>query len=202
MTVGLAVAVAGCLGSAPTGGNGGSGGGGGGGTGGHGGGGGGGAGGGGGTGGGGGGGGGGGSAGAPLGNELCRATLTVSGQYVQGNPPPADLGGGCWPDGMWTFSATITDGGGCTNAPTLPSQYQVQVTQDDDFNDTITFVTDPNNMFTHMHMNAGDGGICTGIFQWVSDDGFTIFEMHPSMQADNSLIGGGQYSMYDADQRN
>jgi len=103
---------------------------------------------------------------------------------------------------MWTFTATVTDGGGCTNPPMLASQYQVKVVQDTDFNDTITFVTEPGNMYTHMQINSGGGGICTGIFQWISDDGFTIFEMHPSMQADNSLVGGGQYSIYDADQRN
>ncbi|HEX8954094.1 MAG TPA: hypothetical protein VF945_19700, partial [Polyangia bacterium] len=67
---------------------------------------------------------------------------------------------------------------------------------------TITFMTDPNNMFTHMQINSGGGGICTGIFQWVSTDGFTVFDMHPSLQADNSLVGNGQYSIYDADQRN
>jgi hypothetical protein len=202
LSIGLAFAVAGCLGSAPQGGNGGSGGTGGGGHAGSGGGGGGGTGGSAGSGGGGSGGGGGGTVGAPIGNELCRAMLSVTGNFVQGDPPPADLGGGCWPDGMWTFSATITDAGGCTNPPTLAAQYQIKVVQDDDFNDTITFVTDPNNMFTNLKVNAGDGGICTGIFEWVSDDGFTVFDMHPSLQADNSLVGNGQYSMYDADQRN
>jgi hypothetical protein len=188
LAVSVAAVLAGCLGSAPQGtGGGGAGGKGGGGAGGS---------------GGGGAGGGGGTTGAPIGNELCRATLSITGTYVQGNAPPADLGGGCWPDGMWTFSATVTDSGNCANPPTLAAQYQVQVVQDDNFDDTITFVSDPTNMFTHMQINAAGGGICTGIFQWVSDDGFTVYEMHPSLQADNSLVGNGQYSMYDADQRN
>jgi hypothetical protein len=218
--LGLAVAVSGCLGSYGGSGSGGSGGSGGGGSGGSGGGGGsGGKGGGGGSGGGGsggsgggggsggsagsgGGGGGGGSAGAPLGNLLCTATLSITGTYVQGNPPPSDLGGGCWPDGMWTFTATVTDGGGCKSPPTLASQYQVKVVQDDNFDDTITFVTDPSNMYTHLQVDAAGGGLCTGIFTWVSDDGFTIFTMQPSLQSDNSLNGHGQYEMYDADQRN
>jgi hypothetical protein len=200
VSLGLSFALVGCLGSAPSGGSGGSGGGGGGGSGGTGGSGGGGTGGTGGSG----GGGGGVTPGQPLGNLLCTAKLTVAGTYVQGNPAPSDLGGGCWPDGTWTFTATITDDGGCSavaHNPTLPSQYQVTVVQDDNFDDTFTFVTDPTNMYTQFGINSGDGGICTGIFEWTSDDGFTNFVMQPSLQADNSLNGNGNFQVFDADQR-
>src|SRR4051812_44183271 len=44
----------------------------------------------------------------PLGTELCETDLTLAGTYVQGTAPPADFPGGCWPDGSWTFTATVT----------------------------------------------------------------------------------------------
>jgi len=199
--LGLSIAVAGCLGSAPTGGNGGSGGGGGGqaGSGGGGGGGGGGSGGGGGTGGSGGGGGG------PVpvvGNLLCTTNLSISGSYTQANPPPTDFEGGCWPDGSWVFTATITDSD-CASGmtPTVENQYQFTVTEDMDYNDTIVYNNDPTNMYVTTKISGGDGGVCVGAFLIFSADGKTIWNLRPAMQADNSINGQGDIKVYDADER-
>ena len=199
LTIGLAVAVTGCLGSAPTGGNGGSGGGGGGGHAGGGGAGGGGTGGGGGTAGGGGGGGGG--AVPVVGNLLCTSVLSFSGSYTQGNAPPADFAGGCWPDGTWTFTANI-DSTDCTsNAPTVESQYTFTVTEDADYNDTIVYQNDPTNMYVSTKISGGEGGVCVGAFLVYSADGKTVWNLRPAMQADNSINGHGDIKVYDADER-
>jgi hypothetical protein len=143
--LGLSLAVAGCLGSAPTGGNGGSGGGGGGGTGGSGGGGTGGTGG---SGGGGTGGSGGGGGTVPVvGNLLCTTNLTMAGTFTQVNPPPTGFEGGCWPDGTWVFTATVADtdcAAGMT--PAIENQYKFTVTEDMDYNDTIVYNNDPSNL--------------------------------------------------------
>jgi hypothetical protein len=198
--IGLAVAVTGCLGSAPTGGNGGSGGGGGGGAGGAGGGTGGA--GGGGSGGTGGSGGGGGTVAPPLGNLLCTSVLSFSGSFTQGNAPPTDFPGGCWPDGSWTFTANI-DSTDCAAgmAPTVESQYVFNVTEDADFNDTISYQNDPTNMYVSTKISGGDGGVCVGAFLVFSADGKTVWNLRPAMQSDSSINGHGDIQVYDADQR-
>jgi hypothetical protein len=196
LVVGLAVAVTGCLGSVQTGGGGGTGGsgggsmntGGGGGTGG------------GGTGGS--GGGGGSTTPPPIGNRLCTSVLSFAGNYVQGNPPPSDLEGGCWPDGTWTFTANV-DSTDCAAgmAPTVQPQYVFQVTQDDDFNMTIVYQTDPTNMNISLKISGGDGAVCTGAFLIFSSDGKTIWNLRPALQPDNTLNGHGDIQVWDADQR-
>jgi len=197
LVLGLTVASAGCLGSAQSGsgaGGGGSSAGGGGSAGGSG------------SAGGGGSAGGSGSAGGggsvTLGNQLCESTLAITGTFVQGDPPPADLEGGCWPDGMWTFTATVTDNGTCPTQPPIPPQFQYKVVQDDDFNDTITYLTDPTNIYTPSSISGGDGGLCVGEFIIYSSDGKSIFNLRPALQTGNILDGQGDWRLYDSDQRN
>jgi len=198
--LGLSMAVAGCLGSAPTGGNGGTGGTGGGGHAGGGGGGGG-------TGGSGGGGGTGGSGGGggavPVaGNLLCTTNLAMAGTFTQVNAPPSDFAGGCWPDGTWVFTATVTDSD-CASGmtPTVENQYKFTVTEDADFNDTIVYNNDPANMYVTTKISGGDGGVCVGAFMIFSADGKTVWNLRPAMQADNSINGQGDIQVWDADQR-
>jgi hypothetical protein len=138
---------------------------------------------------------------APLGMELCEATLALTGTYVQGNAPPTGFPGGCWPDGTWTFTATMTNNT-CTSAPTLEAQYQFKVVEDMDFNDTITYVNDPTNMYVATKISGGEGGVCVGAFMIFSADGKTVWNLRPAMQADNSINGQGDVRVYDADQRN
>jgi hypothetical protein len=200
LSIGLAAALTGCLGSAPAGGGGGSGGGGGGGSAGTGGGAGGGGGGGGGSAGSGGGGGGGGGAVPVVGNLLCTATLSISGSYTRAAAPPTDFPGGCWPDGDWTFTATIT-ANECATAPKLESPYKFHVVEDLDYNDTITYTNDPANMYVTAKVAGGEGGVCTGAFLIFSADGKTLWNLRPAVQADNSINGQGDIKIYDVDQR-
>jgi hypothetical protein len=137
---------------------------------------------------------------APLGTELCEATLSLAGTFVQGDAPPTDFPGGCWPDGTWTFTATVTQNG-CSSAPQLESQYQFKVVEDADYNDTITYLNDPSNMYVATKISGGEGAVCTGAFMIYSSDGKTVINLRPAMQADNSINGQGDYRVYDADQR-
>jgi hypothetical protein len=136
----------------------------------------------------------------PLGVELCEASLSLAGTFTQSAAPPTGFPGGCWPTGSWTFTATVTMNG-CNNAPSLPSQFQFTVVEDTDYNDTITYNTDPNNMYVATKISGGEGGVCVGAFQIYSADGKTITNLRPAMQADNSINGAGDYRVYDADQR-
>src|SRR5689334_6711690 len=45
---------------------------------------------------------------AGVGMMLCEAELAVTGTFAVGNARPADLEGPCWPDGVWTFTASVT----------------------------------------------------------------------------------------------
>jgi hypothetical protein len=191
VSLGLSMALVGCLGSAPTGGNGGagSGGTGGGGS----------AGGGGGAGGGG-SGGGGGTVDPPLGMLLCTANISISGTYTAGNPKPVDFVGACWPDGDWKFAVTITSSD-CATAPKIESQYYFKVVEDADYNDTITYMTDPSNMYVTAKVAADGGGVCGGAFLIFSADGKTMWNLHPVLHADNTLDGMGDIKVYDVDQR-
>ncbi len=137
----------------------------------------------------------------PLGMQLCDATLAITGSYTQGSAPPSGFPGGCWPDGTWSFTATVTQNP-CATAPVLAPQYQFKVVEDDDFNDTITYLTDPSNMYVVMRISGGDGGVCVGGFQVYSADGKTITNLRPALQANGTLDGQGDYAVYDTDQRN
>lgn len=138
---------------------------------------------------------------APLGMQLCDVTLSLAGTYTIGNPvPTTDFPGGCWPDGQWVFTATVT-ASTCTTNPPLQAQYKFTVVEDMDYNDTITYNNDPTNMYVGTKISGGEGGVCVGAFTIYSADGKTIYNLRPAMQADNSINGAGDITVYDTDQR-
>src|SRR5689334_22518776 len=64
----------------------------------------------------------------------CTATFSTHGTFAPdtANPKPLDPetmmpSAGCWPVGVWTFSATM-DANDCSPAPTLLAQYQFKGT--------------------------------------------------------------------------
>ena len=138
---------------------------------------------------------------APLGMQLCETDLTLTGNYVQGSAPPLDFPGGCWPDGTWTFSVTVTTSD-CTPTPPMETQYKFSVVEDIDYNDTITYTNDPTNMYVATKISGGEGGVCVGSFKIYSADGKTIYNLRPAMQADLTINGAGDIRVYDTDQRN
>jgi hypothetical protein len=133
--------------------------------------------------------------------ELCSADFNITGTWVQGSAPPADFPGGCWPDGTWTFTTAVTNNT-CPTAPKLEAEYVFKVVEDLDYNDTITYVTDPNNMYVTTKISGGEGAICTGAFLIFSADGKTVVNLRPALQTGNILNGVGDYRVWDQDQRN
>lgn len=138
--------------------------------------------------------------GMSFGTMICSATLSLSGQWVEGNLPPTDFPGGCWPDGTWSFTATVTQNG-CASQPDLAALYRFQVMEDVDYNVTITFLNDPTNTSASLRISGGEGGVCGGAFLLFSADGKTMINLRPALQADNSINGRGEYQVWTADQR-
>lgn len=146
----------------------------------------------------------------PNNNLSCQTELSTSGTFTQNTPPPFERGGGgglsrpdCWPDGVWTFSATVTkDDASCM--PNLMSQYQFQVTVDQNRTTgdqyTYSYLNDPSYMFVRMKVSGGGGGQCDGDLEVFSTDGKSVLNMHVALQPDNSLNGLGTYSQYTVSQ--
>jgi hypothetical protein len=144
-----------------------------------------------------------GSGGTTIGTLLCESTLSITGTYQQGNAPPSGFPGGCWPDGIWTFTATVVAGmDGCNGTPDLAQQYQFKVVEDLDYNNTITDLNAAPGAVEGLQISGGDGGLCIGAFMLYSSDGKTVINLRPALQANNVLDGHGDYRIYDADQRN
>jgi len=133
--------------------------------------------------------------------QLCEADFTISGTWVQGSAPPSDFAGGCWPDGTWTFTTTVTSNT-CPTAPVLEKQYVFKVVEDTDYNDTITYENDPTSTNLTTKISGGEGAICTGAFLLFSSDGKTMINLRPALQTGNILNGVGDYRVWDQDQRN
>ena len=131
---------------------------------------------------------------------MCTATISLAGTYTLGNAAPTDFPGGCWPDGAWSFTATVT-ANDCATAPALEAPYNFKVVEDLDYNDTITYMNDPTNIYVSTKISGGEGGVCVGIFLIYSADGKTVWNLHPAVQADNTINGQGDVRIYDADQR-
>jgi hypothetical protein len=132
--------------------------------------------------------------------RLCTAQLTLAGMFQPGAPDP-DTGNkaGCWPVGNWTFTAAMGDSS-CTMPPTLESQYAFTDTRDADNVDTITYLNSPGDDHVHIKVNAGDGGVCVGIMEVIAPDNRGVVTLRPALQMDNSLVGTGEYDLYDSDQ--
>jgi hypothetical protein len=135
-----------------------------------------------------------------VGTMLCSATLSLVGQWQQGAAPWSGFPGGCWPDGTWTFTASVTQNG-CASSPSLEAQYRFQVMEDTNYNNTITYLNDPADTSLSLQISGGEGGSCVGEFLLFSSDGKTVINLRPALQADNSLNGHGDYQMWTADQR-
>jgi hypothetical protein len=131
---------------------------------------------------------------------LCTTQLTMAGTWTIGNPVPTGYPGGCWPDGDWKFTVTLGTSD-CATAPAIEQSYDFKVTEDMDYNDTVTYTNDPNNMYVTAHISTDGGGVCGGQFLIYSADGKTVYNLHPVTHADNTIDGMGDIKVYDTDQR-
>jgi hypothetical protein len=134
---------------------------------------------------------------------LCSAELTTTGTFTVGTPKPAEING-CWPIGTWTFTVAV-GAHDCSAAPTPLAQYQIRVdrdltAEDPDYTWIYSYLTDPNDMTANVSVTSGGGGLCEGIVMVYANDGKTVWNMHPGLQADNSLTGAGEYEEHTVNQ--
>jgi hypothetical protein len=134
---------------------------------------------------------------------LCSAALTITGTFTIGTPKPVEING-CWPIGAWTFTAAVGEHD-CAAAPTPLPSYQIRVdrdttSEDPDYSWLYTYVTDPADATADVSVTSGGGGLCEGIVVVYSADGKTVWNMHPGLQADNTLLGTGDYEIHTANQ--
>ena len=134
---------------------------------------------------------------------VCNASFKTQGTFAIGSPQPAGVQG-CWPIGVWTFTATMNTNE-CPTAPALQAQYQFKAEEIPDNNgdpvQTFTYLTEPAAHY-RLKVSSGGGGLCEGGLQIYSPDGLQFWNMKPSLNADGSLTGFGEYSLYKTDQWN
>ena len=133
---------------------------------------------------------------------ICSTQFAVTGSAVL-ETKPAEIGG-CWPVGTWTFTLTQT-GNSCATAPTPLAQYQMKVERDlaapePDHTYNYTFLTDPTDMTVQLGSSSGGGGLCEGEILIYADAGKSVWNLHPALQADNTLTGLGDYEQHTTDQ--
>ena len=138
----------------------------------------------------------------PLGRQ-CTTVFSTSGSFAPNNASPPPTGSsGCWPIGVWTFSAKI-ESNDCDPAPTLATQYQFRgeatLNEDGDPIQSFTYMTDPAARHI-VKVSQGGSGLCEGELQIYSAYGKSVFLFKPALNADNSITGDGEFSIFGDDQ--
>lgn len=149
--------------------------------------------------------------------RTCNAKGTITGTWTSSMADP-DLDGdgapdvlGCWDVGTWTFTATLTDAGNCSPAPTLLPSYSFVATRTitpagcTQGPNTTCELTDESwsyttNAATHNRTKTseGGGGICEGQLELFSDDGKSVWTFTPVLTSYNdtamtTAVLGGQF---------
>lgn len=128
----------------------------------------------------------------------CEAQLTISGTFTPGMAQPVDVFG-CWPVGTWTFTATVGSSD-CSSTPQLEPQYSVVVTHDAVTElQSYAYATDPANQRVLLGVSSGGAGLCEGGFSIFSADGKSVVTLKPTLHADGTITGTGEYELYDHD---
>lgn len=144
----------------------------------------------------------------PLGRQ-CTATFMTHGSFVPdtANPKPVDpetgvANAGCWPIGVWTFTATI-DQNDCTPAPTTLTQYQfkgtITLNEDGDPIQAFSYMTDPSAR-NIVKVSEGGSGLCEGEVDLYNADGTQVFTFKPALNADNTIAGDGEFGIFSSNQ--
>lgn len=128
---------------------------------------------------------------------ICESPLTITGTFIP-NPvqPPADEFTGCGGIGTWNVTATVQRVG-CDPQPTPPSFVYEGTYDAEAATINVAFPKDPNNERLNLKVTA-DGGGCIGIFEHFELDN-SVWSMQAPLQADNSLLGEGYYTVHSAD---
>lgn len=136
--------------------------------------------------------------------RVCGAVLSTMGTFAPdtAHPPPADSMG-CWPYGTWTFTAKVEMNDCDQQPPSLLPEYEMRVdySTNEDGNpvQSYTFTTDPNARHT-VKVSQGGAGLCEGELQIFSEDGKIVYLLKPELFADGSILGDGEYGVFNDDQ--
>lgn len=148
---------------------------------------------------------------AALADRICAWEFTLTGSFTASAPRPADNQDGCWPVGVWKFTATSagapTDGTpGCSPQPTpLAGGYQFHGGLETDPNDpqgppleTFTYDTDPSVTNT-VKVTEGGSGSCAGELDLFSTDGKQVWVFQPETDttaATTTISGQAEYGEF------
>ena len=160
----------------------------------------------------------------PTDPRLCNTEFNLTGTYAVGMAPPDLVNNdtqqppadgvpdiqGCWPTGMWTFTAAVTTNDtmtpDCSPAPNVPQQVQFRVDFVSDPNDptyTYTLLAPTGFKKTIVKISQGGGGLCEGQVELYSEDGKETFNFHPILNVFNQngpLAGQGEFARFNVSQ--
>ncbi len=136
--------------------------------------------------------------------RVCGAVLSTTGTFAPDTAHPQPVENmGCWPYGTWTFTAKVEMNDCQKQPPTLLPQYQMRVdyslNADGDPVQSYTFTTDPSARHL-VKVSQGGAGLCEGELQIFSADGKTVYLLKPELYGDGSLLGDGEYGVFNDDQ--
>lgn len=138
--------------------------------------------------------------------RVCTTEIAVTGSFMQTKAPPVHEDGtpytGCWPIGIWTFSASYGTGD-CETKPALLAQYQFKGEEMFDGDgiqyQVFTYMTDPA-VRHRVKVSQGGDGLCEGELNLFSADGKEVLILKPELYADLHLGGNGELQIYKSDQ--
>jgi len=149
--------------------------------------------------------------------RVCLATLALAGTFMMTSSvpdlvnndtqePPADGMPdftGCWPTGVWTFTATVGESN-CATPPTPEAQYRFTGTYTLD-----SMMEGPKYDFAlnapmltenyRLKVSSGGGGLCEGVIEIYTDGATKAWILHPALNTFNAsgpLTGVGEYAEY------
>lgn len=136
---------------------------------------------------------------------VCNATFTTTGSFVAGTPGrPADVTG-CWPVGTWTFSAKV-DQNDCPSPPSVLASYAFRVDRavdpnpanDIGYEESYTWLGD-STMVHKVGVSEIASG-CQGGIELFNGDKTQFWNFRPLLQDDGTIVGFGEYAVYDSPQ--
>ncbi len=129
---------------------------------------------------------------------ICESDYIVTGTFVPGAVAQPEDMNGCWAVGTWTITAT-PEFVGCSPQPEVPTDLVYEVTFDEEASTiNVTYVSDPSAERVNLKISTAGDGLCHGSMEHFGLD-FGVWSVNPTLQLDNTLLGIGKYSLYDAE---
>ncbi len=149
--------------------------------------------------------------------RICSATLALTGTFQMSSTVPdlvtngTDMGPpdgmpdftGCWPTGVWTFTAAVGENN-CATPPVPEAQYRFTGTYTLD-----SMMEGPKYDFAlntpaltenyRLKVSSGGGGLCEGVIEIYQEGATKAWILHPALNTFNAsgpLTGEGEYAEY------